>query len=167
MDAAAKGCFGIVAGIAAFFVVLFLVVSAGMVITGTSWGLQWVIAPFRGAVDARNQIQGNGNFRIQAYNSFYNQCSSIQYLEGDADSQLALLQSSTNDNDKRIINANLAALEGTRAGAIARYNTESHKQWTVAQFKSEALIYEIPTSPYLTFVNGEWKKGNKTVCVVD
>lgn len=149
---------------------LAVVLVTGMIvgITAAGWGISWVTAPFRGAVGAREKIQADPNFRLDAYNSFYNQCASIQALEGDEDSQTTLLSSVTNENDKRILNANIAALEGTRSGAIARYNIESHKQWTVAQFKSRALVYEIPTGSYLTFnsATNVWQKGSKTICVI-
>ena len=157
--AAAVGCLGII----------IILVSGSIAALAFGWGFQWVTAPLRGALDARETIQADGNFRIQAYNSFYNQCQSIQALERDIDSQLILFTSSTNENDKRIARANMTGINAARDGAIARYNTESHKQWTVAQFKSEALVYEIPTATYLSYeaTSDTFKTGAKTVCVIN
>jgi len=159
---------GFLAGIGAISLVLAVVAGiVGSIALG--WGVQWFTAPFRGALSARETIQADGAFRIEAYTSFYNQCASIQALEGDEDTQVNLLQVVTNENDRRILLANIAALEGTRAGAIARYNVDSHKQWTIAQFKSRALAYELPPTPYLTFnpLTNAWQKGAKTLCVVN
>lgn len=159
---------GILGGIGCFAVVAVLVAGTiGAVAFG--WGYQWVTAPIRGAVDARETIQADGNFRIQAYNQFYNQCASIQGLERDIDASLILFTSSDNENDRRIARANMTGISAARDGAIAVYNTESHKQWTVAQFKSEALVYEIPTGSYLTYdaTTDTFKTGAKTVCVVN
>lgn len=155
----------ILGGITALVLVVALMIGT----MAFGWGFSWVTAPFRGAVDAREQIQASGTFRIEAYTSFYNQCASIQALEGDMETQVNFLSANTNDNDRRILLANITALEGTRAGAISRYNIDSHKQWTIAQFKSRALAYALPTSPYLTFnaATSTWQKGAKTVCVVD
>ena|SRR5688572_14589586 len=137
-------------------------------IWGAAYAVGWVTAPWRGAADARETIQADGNFRIQAYTQFYNMCTSIQALERDIDQQIALLKTSTIENEQRILRANVAGLGGTRDGAIAKYNNDSQKQWTIAQFKSEALAYELPTSPYVTVnsTTGDFVTGVKTECVV-
>lgn len=130
---------------------------------------KWYSAPFRGAIDAREQIQASGTFRIQAYESFYNRCASIMGLERNMDSQLVVFNATPDGNAKRISLESLAGMEGERNRAIAQYNVDSHKQWTSAQFKSESLIYEIPEGAYLVYNpdTGTFKKGRSTICVID
>lgn len=144
-----------------------LLITTGIGVAVASYGVDWFTAPFKGAQAAHQTIQADGDFRIAAYTKFYNDCASIQALENEIDGQMLALQTSS-PGDQRIINANLAALSGSRDASISRYNTESHKQWTIAQFKSKSLAFELPTSSYLTYnaAAGTYVKGVKTTCVV-
>lgn len=85
-----------------------------MLIAVGIWGFQWVTAPFRGSLDARERIQASRAFRVGAYESFFNACSSIQALEIDLDSQKQLLEITANDQRKEIIQANIAAITAAR-----------------------------------------------------
>lgn len=136
-------------------VVVFFVVLLAPI--GFIWGFQWVTAPFRGALGAREQIQANGSFRIQAYQGFFNQCASIQALEGDIDAQTKALDTISDSQRKEIVQANIAALNGARSGAIFRYNQDSLKNWTEGQFKDNDLPYQLSTAEY---------KGTHTKCAV-
>lgn len=53
---AGVGCLGIVA--------VLILGTAGMAVAG--YGLDWFLAPFKGAQAARQTIQADGDFRIQA-----------------------------------------------------------------------------------------------------
>lgn len=146
-------------GIGCGIFALILVLLIGSVATvGIGWGFDWVVAPFKGALSAREKIQGDGDFRIQAYTKFYNDCASIQALETDWDAQNRSLAAIQDPQRREIIELNKAGISAARDGAIRRYNTDSHKQWTEAQFKSTTLAYELST--------GVYTGGNKTVCVV-
>lgn len=126
---------------------VFLIVAIG-------WGWSWVTSPTAGKVEARKTIN-SGPFRISAYQHFFNLCSSIQGLEGTLDAQERLLVGATGDERDRI-RANIAGIEGARAQAIAQYNAEARESYTIGQFRSKQLPYQIPTDPY--------SKGEHTSC---
>lgn len=165
MKESAIGC-GIFVALFGFLAVGLTALSIGGMAFGYAW--DWYTAPLKGAQDARQIIQADGEFRIDAYNTFYNACTSIEALERDVDLQISRLATAITDNEKRIINDSIVGIAAARDGAVARYNNDSHKQWTIAQFKSKALVYEISNPRYLTLdpATGAWKTGAKTTCVV-
>lgn len=154
MNNAAWGC-GIFAAIVLFFGGIAALSIGGMAF-GYAW--DWYTAPFKGAQEARQIIQADGNFRIQAYNYFYNQCTSIQKLEAEIDAQTTALETLSNEQYRQIVQTNIAAIRSARQQAILEYNQNSHKQWTEAQFKSEALPYEIADTQYVI--------GRRTQCAI-
>lgn len=151
----AVGC-GIFVAIFGFLFAGLTALSIGGMAFGYAW--DWYTAPLKGAQEARQIIQADGNFRLQAYNYFYNQCTSVQKLEAEIDAQTAALETLTNEQYRQVVQVNIAAIRSARQQAVLEYNQNSHKQWTEAQFKSEALPYEIPDSPYVI--------GRRTLCAI-
>lgn len=117
--------------------------------------VRWVTAPAKGRVQARQQIQ-SGSFRIAAYDSFFNACASIQGVEGQLDAQLEEEKTATGDDLARV-QANIAGLKGARAQAVAQYNADARKGYTVGQFRASDLPYQLSTDPYI--------EGAHTSCV--
>lgn len=102
-------------------------------------------ADFRGSVDQTNRINANGAYRIAAYESFFNQCASIQGKEVTIQSLEQELTTNPPADRVFIINSTLTGLTASRASAAAQYNADSAKAGTAAQFKDSAnLPYQIP-----------------------
>lgn len=125
------------------FALISIVAVIGLV--AIMWGIQWATAPIRGALDAREQIQADGSFRIAAYDSFFNQCASIQGLEGRLDVAFKQLDQSPESNR---LSANVAGLQGLRFEAIAKYNGDAAKEYTEGQFRDSDLPYQLPAKEY-------------------
>jgi hypothetical protein len=124
----------------------------GFAIWFLAFGIQWGTAPIRGKLQAREQIY-SGNFTIQAYNSFFDKCASVQTLDQALNESYSELATATGD-DKSRIETNIGAQLNSRNDAVNQYNADSHKTWTVGQFKARNLPYSLP--PY--------QKGQVTSC---
>lgn len=132
-----------VAAILAFFLLLALV-------WGVIYGVRWVTAEPKGALEAREQIKGSGTFRIAAYNHFYNLCAAVKSDEATIE---ALNQElATNPSEKRVgqINASITALRSGRAEKINQYNADASKDYTIGQFRSSNLPYQLDSSQEVT-----------------
>lgn len=128
----------------AAFIVLVLVIS-GMWMFGVGF-FQKETADFRGDVKATEQVQGRGEYRIAAYDHFYNLCASIQTKDDQisiAERSLALASDSGNQVAIRDAQVTLMALQNQRAEAINQYNADARKAGTLGQFRDSGLPYEI------------------------
>lgn len=124
---------------------------------GATLAFRYYTADVRGTVGAQERIK-SPEFRIRAYQGFFDRCAAIQALEGQIDElagTLALME--PNSRQWNITLTGLTGTKGLRHTAIAGYNGDSSKEWTDAQFKAESLPYRIPDTGYPT-------EGVKTVC---
>lgn len=121
---------------------VFAIFAVVLLIALITFGIRWVTATPKGKLSAREQIQ-SGSYRIAAYDHFFNACASIQGLEGQLAAQQQAAQTATGDDLSRI-NANIAGLRGARAQAIAEYNADARKSYTLGQFRASDLPYQIP-----------------------
>lgn len=126
----------IAASIGAFVLVAALMVGG--------FAFNWFTAEPRGALEAREQILGSGDFRIQAYDRFFNQCAAIQSDEGRIQSLQTELET-TNPSPSRVgqINASLTAIRSSRLEKINEYNADAGRNYTVGQFRDSDLPYNI------------------------
>lgn len=122
-----------------------------LVLVGISWGVGWVAAPFHGKLQARQQIN-SGSFRIAAYNHFFDLCAAIQSDDARLDAQLVQLPTAKGDDVSRI-ETNIAGITSDRADAINQYNADASKSYTIGQFKSSHLPYQIPLVPHMKGVS--------------
>ena len=133
------------------FVALWLVVVA-------IWGLGVATAGIYGRGEAHKDIQ-SADFRIQAYQTFFNQCASIQGLEGQIDELTTALEYyKPGSSEYNITVTSIAGVKGARHQAIARYNQDALKDWTEGQFRDADLPYQIPDTNY--------PEGGKTRCAI-
>ena len=135
---------------------------------GLNFALRVATASLYGRGESHIEIQ-SADFRLQAYPSFFNQCASIQGLEGQIDeltAQLAQLEPGT-----RAYNYTLSSLTGTkglRHTAIAKYNQDAEKNWLEGQFRDNDLPFKIPDNPYPPDDPGNiLPNGGKTQCAGD
>jgi len=112
-------------------------------------------ANFRGNVNQTNQIQGNGSYRIAAYDHFYNLCATVQTDEGSIAAVADELKTATDPQRKLVLDASLTSLRIKRIDDINQYNADARKDKTLGQFKASNLPYPLdPTQ-------------EKTVCTVN
>lgn len=131
--------------------VCLLVVVAVLLVWGVSagvWGLGVATGGLYGSGEAYKTIH-SADFRIAAYDHFFNLYASIKSLEGKIDEitdTLAVLEAGT-----RAYNYTLTALTGTkglRHEAIQQYNADAMKDWTEGQFRDNDLPYQILDTEY-------------------
>lgn len=142
-----------VIGIGAIALILILMI-LGAVVAG-SFGLQWVTAPLRGKLEAREQVKADGDYRIDKYNHFFDLCAAIQSKEAGIKEQQNILETSENQEDRQRIKRNIAALKSERKRLIRQYNADARKENTEGQYKDSSLPYHIPI---------EYKGGVNTQC---
>lgn len=128
-------------------------------IVAVSFGLRVATAGIVGKGEARIITQ-SAEFRLRAYQSFFDQCASVQTTEASLDAQRKLLLTATSDSDKTRIATNIAALEAVRANAINKYNADA-RTWTEGQFRDNDLPARLNTAVY------KEDGSNKTSCGVD
>lgn len=126
----------VLAGLLAVVAIVILVVGI--------YGLQWFSAEPRGAIKARERIVGSGDYRIAAYNSFFNQCAAVQSHEGRIES-LEIELETTDPSPARLaqINASLTAIRSQRLEAINEYNADASREYTSGQFRDSDLPYQL------------------------
>jgi hypothetical protein len=135
------------------FIVLWLAVASAI------WGFGVATAGIFGRGEAHKEIQ-SADFRIQAYQTFFNQCASIQGLEGQIDELIAARESyERGSREYNITVTSIAGVKGARHQAITKYNQDTRKNWTEGQFRDADLPYQIPDTNYPN-------EGGKTVCAV-
>ena len=122
-------------------VVVFILVASGIGMV-----IRYYTADVRGKVAANEKIKADPNFRIEAYDRFFNQCASVQSIEQTIAATQAELATSKNERRQMQLNTNLTALAAARADAVNQYNADSHKAYTAGQFKSSDLPYELSTT---------------------
>jgi hypothetical protein len=110
-----------------------------------AYAIQWSTAEVRGNVAANEAIKANPQFRIEAYERFFNQCASIQGLEAQLAAQMVELEAKPTEKRRLQIATNITALTGARGEAVAQYNADARKSYTAGQFRSNSLPYELPT----------------------
>ena len=130
-----------------------------LLVASAIWGFGVLTAPIFGKGEAYKEIQSS-DFRIQAYQTFFNQCASIQGLEGQIDELVvALGYYERGSREYNITVTSIAGVKGARHQAIAKYNQDALKNWTEGQFRDNNLPYQISDTNYP-------EKGGKTVCAV-
>ena len=112
-----------------------------------AYAVTYYSANVRGAVSANEQIKADGNFRIAAYDKFFDDCATIQSTEGRIVAQKSELNQAPSAFRREQILANLTALKSLRVEQITRYNTDASKNYTIGQFRASKLPYYINPSP--------------------
>lgn len=130
-----------------------------------NFGLRVATAGLFGRGEAQIEVQ-SASFRLQAYHGFFNDCASIQGLEGRIDELTDTLAKLTPGS--RTYNYTLTSLtgvKGLRHEAIAKYNQDA-LTWTEGQFRDENLPYKLVDSDYPPEPGVVVPNGGKTICAV-
>lgn len=136
-----KGLFAYFSGWVVALIGLFTII--GIVMAVGTWGLNWFAAPYQGKLQARQQIQGSGDFRIQAYNHFFDLCASVTTMDQALQASYQQLEGATGD-DRTRIETNITAQLNDRNDAANQYNVDAEKSYTVGQFRANNLPYQVP-----------------------
>lgn len=138
-DASTATMVAIVAGVLA--IAVFLVV--GLVgVYGYGWFTDHT-ANRQGETQKKHLIEGNGQYRIAAYDHFYDLCATIQTDETQI-KQFKHVLATTNDPVTKDTNeANLNASVIKRSSDINDYNADARKSATEGQFRASDLPFRI------------------------
>lgn len=128
--------------VSSFIALVLVVVIGAMWIFGFGF-FQRSTAGFRGETEQIERVQADPNYRIQAYDSFFNRCAAVQNKEATIKALKAELE--TNPPQSRVtqINATITALTAARAADINQYNADASKTDTRANFQASNLPYRL------------------------
>lgn len=120
-----------------------LIAAASMWIFG--WGFfQRETADFRGETDQVEQISGDADYRIAAYERFFDLCAAVQTKESEIEAaQTELDSTDPSDYRKQQLNANITAATSARAELINEYNADAAKEDTAANFRASGLPHQL------------------------
>lgn len=141
-DASTATVVAIVASVLA--VVVFITV--GLVgVYGEGWFTDHT-ANRQGETQKKHLVEGNGQYRIAAYDHFFDLCTQVQSSEASIQNAEAELKTTTDQQRQTVLNASITALRNSRAQLIFQYNNDSEKSYTEGQFKSSQLPYRLDTT---------------------
>lgn len=124
------------------------IIALWLVVASALWGFGVATGGIYGRGEAYKKIQ-SAEFRIEAYQRFFNQYASIKGLEGKIDeltAQLGQLEKGTRDYN--YVLSSLAGVKGLRHEAIQKYNADAQKNYTEGQFRDKDLPYQILDTEY-------------------
>lgn len=105
--------------------------------------MQRMTADFRGETGQIEQTQADADYRISAYDQFYDKCAGIQTLESKITNLSDGLEETEDEQRKSVLNTSITASKNKRAELINDYNADARKEATRGQFKASDLPYEI------------------------
>lgn len=123
--------------------VILLIIIASIYVSGF---ISMGTADFRGEVDKKEKVEANGNYRIDAYNEFYDTCSSIQAKQDQINNLNSLLATESDTSRKNDLKGAILANENQKASLIREYNAKASAKYTVGQFKDSNLPYHIDSN---------------------
>lgn len=145
------------------FGIFVLILALWVGVASAIWGVRVATAGLVGRGEAHLKIQ-SAEFRLEAYQYFFNQCASVQGLEGKIDELTAQLNQLTPGTREH--NYTLSSLTGTRGlrrEAIAKYNQDSLKDYTEGQFRDRDLPYQLANNEYPP-TGKNITNGGKVIC---
>lgn len=121
--------------VASVAILLTLIYGGGM--------LQRITADFRGETSQIEQTEANADYRISAYDRFYDKCMSVKSIESKIKNLTDELEQTDKEQRKDILNTSITASKNKRAEMIQSYNADARKEDTRAKFKASDLPYEL------------------------
>ena len=128
--------------------IFLLVVVVGIAIWVIGFGFSWGTAPAVGLLEARVEIN-SGDFRIKAYDHFFDLHAGVLTLEGQIDSARETMKVfAQGSKEFNVYAINITGMQGQRLSLINKYNADASKSWTSGQFRAESLPYQIQATQY-------------------
>lgn len=122
----------------AVLVSLGVVVLIGGIVVGI-YAIKYATADARGSVAANELVRADGQFRVAAYDHFFDLCTSIQQDEARIASLNTQLDAAASPVEVNRVKATIPAVRSTRDGKIAQYNNDAKKVGTIGPFRSAGL----------------------------
>lgn len=107
-------------------------VVAVLALSGVSLGWKYLTAEVSGRVNAEVQIESAPS-RMANYETYFDQCAAIQGYEGSIAIHEPTLASVTGDEAERL-RVVLSGIKAQRLRAIAQYNQDVRKEYTMGRF---------------------------------
>lgn len=132
-------------GLSARALTAWALVIGGLLVAASIWLFGWGFfqretADFRGQTDVIEQVSADADYRIGAYEEFYDRCWAVVELEAQIVLAEEALAASTPDSwDHTQLSRNLTALQNQRIDLITSYNADAAKEDTAANFLASDL----------------------------
>jgi len=105
--------------------------------------LQRMTADFRGETSQIEQTEADSDYRISAYDQFYDKCASVQSIESKIRNLEEELENTDDKQRQSILKTSVTASKNKRAEMIQSYNADARKEDTRGKFKASDLRYEL------------------------
>lgn len=106
-------------------------------------GIAGSVAPWQGEVSKRQKVEGNGDYRIAAYDHFHDLCGQVVAKETIIKGFKQDVKDASDPADQSIARANLRAAQNTRTEMINEYNADADKDYTEGQFRDSDLPFHL------------------------
>lgn len=106
-------------------------------------GIRWIFAEPTGAVEQREQTIGDGAYRIQAYEAFYEECASARTLQQNLDNARTQAENVDDPTRRAQLDANVTALANQLNAAVNDYNAHARETDTRGHFLASDLPYAL------------------------
>lgn len=106
-------------------------------------------ANLRGETAKRNLVEANGNYRIEAYDHFYDLCAKVQTDKNMLANTEASLKGASSLQKQELASAILAQ-RNQLAADVNQYNVDAHKGYTLGQFKASDLPWQLSMKGHTT-----------------
>lgn len=122
-----------------------LIALGSMAIFG--WGFfQRTTADFRGETAQREQVHADPDYRIAAYEHFFDLCATVQSNEDTLANLNTELHAGPSADREEQLYATITAVRNARNEAIREYNADARKSETRAAFLDSDLPYQLDPS---------------------
>lgn len=109
-----------------------------------SWGFfSRATADFRGETEQIEKTRADGDYRIGAYERFFDLCAAVQSKEAAIASLQQELETNPPAGRVTQVNATITAVRNSRAELINEYNADAAKTDTRAAFHASDLPHEL------------------------
>lgn len=130
---------GLSAGMLALIITIVLIVGVSLVgVFGFGWFTD-ATANRQGRTQQEQLVQGNGQYRIAAYEHFYDLCATVQTDWQTVQFGKEEMKGVTDQGRLEQLQANLAAQQIKLVTDVNQYNGDARKAATLAQFKASNL----------------------------
>lgn len=118
-------------------------VAFGLAIMFLSGSLSMLTAPFRGEVDKVEQIEGDGGYRIDSNDKFYDLCGDISAKQDEIELLQSSADSAATEEERQRLQGAVTANQIVLAQMVEDYNADARNTYTKGQFRNSDLPYQI------------------------
>lgn len=119
------------------------VIAFGLAIMFLSGSLSMLTAPFRGEVDKVEQIEGDGGYRIDSNDKFYDLCGDIASKQDEIELLQEQADTATTPEEQERLRGAVTANRIMLNQMVEGYNADARNTYTKGQFRNSDLPYQI------------------------